>query len=785
MAYGKRYQSQSFAKSNKMFTAEIYEKDYSGPFDNIPAGLMPFEQNVLASSDDPFEPLLASELRTNLDITDFTGTIPDLTTRDDKKYHVKLKAGAAPDANESIIMWKNYESTSPENLDCNFQIYVNGQSVLFEFFNNTGELQVNATDTVRLECAVFSTPSGLPIVGAGWRLIVKEDGVTVFDTTDQDPAAISAINYTFVAGYQKVYTVLCYSYQIGDDSTTIPVNTIYDIFQGYLLTDDTSLSFSSGRKFLDLSFVDGLGMLRSIPYEQNYAVDSVTPQNGAVMVDINTTQTLLEVILQCLNKLDLPDGFGLNIACNIYASGMDEDIDVFSQIDYYRRNWQNSDLTWMDCHTVLTTICKSFACQIFQANGEYWIVNIEERAAGTLRYFKYLQDGSFVSLNTNDPSRTIVPYVPGVDHYFINGDQAKIIRKGFPVIEINNQYTYAPNLIDNGNLRRPNVATDEIAYNWRKSVPTLGSMSLAEIDGVYYIEMSTGASAATTSIQPLSVANFYEDDKIEISFDYRDTTLTATTNAILQMRCELYTISGSLAYQLTNNRDWNLFTPIPANYVWVNIESSGTYLSGRQTATVSLPRVPLDSTMFLMFRINNPSSQLQATVGNFRIAVSTNKESKTAKGYFDFQSQYKRTQDVALGVQTDLCYSQLGAMLRPNLIEPSQPTVWTSWYRYGVTESYTNLPRLILQQYINIQSAAQINMQGNVSSIFSANGPISLITKFDVQDTTTLLPVTGLAFVPGSMRINFTDDVWSGTFLQISDTEITETITDVITLKKS
>jgi hypothetical protein len=76
-------------------------------------------------------------------------------------------------------------------------------------------------------------------------------------------------------------------------------------------------------------------------------------------------------------------------------------------------------------------------------------------------------------------------------------------------------------------------------------------------------------------------------------------------------------------------------------------------------------------------------------------------------------------------------------------------------------------------------------MQGNVSSIFSANGPISLITKFDVQDTTTLLPVTGLAFVPGSMRINFTDDVWSGTFLQISDTEITETITDVITLKKS
>jgi hypothetical protein len=310
-------------------------------------------------------------------------------------------------------------------------------------------------------------------------------------------------------------------------------------------------------------------------------------------------------------------------------------------------------------------------------------------------------------------------------------------------------------------------------------------MSLAEIDGVYYIEMSTGASAATTSIQPLSVPNVFGNDKIEISFDYRDTVSVATTNPILQMRCEVYQYGGTSYYQLTQDRDWKAFTPSPPNYIWVNIESSGTYLSGRQTATISLPLIPVDGNLFLMFRINNPATQLQATIGNFRISGSNIKESKTAKGYFDFQSQYKRTQDVALGVQTDLCYSQLGAMLRPNLIEPSQPTVWSSWYRYGITESYTNIPRLILQQYINIQSAAQINMQGNVSSIFSANGPISLITKFDVQDTTTLLPVTGLAFVPGSMRINFTDDVWSGTFLQISDTEITETITDVITLKKS
>ena len=782
MAYGLRYTTQAFAKSGKMFTAYIYEKDYAGAVENIAAGFRPFEQNVLASSDDPFEPVLSSDLTTILDITDFTGTIPDLTTRDDKKYHIKLKAGAAPDYNYSTILWRNYQTTTPEYLDCNFQIYVNGQSQVFEFFNNTGELQVNATDTVRFECVVFPPLPTLPIVGAGWRLIVKEDGITIFDTSDQNPSIPSAINYTFVAGYQKVYTVLCYSYQIGDDSTTIPVNTIYDIFQGYLLTDSATLGFNTGRRFLTLPFSDGMGMLKSIPYEQNYATPTVTPENGAVLVDINTTQTLLEVILQCLNKLELPDGFGLNIAVNIYASGMDENLDVFSQISYYRRNWQNADLTWQDCHTVLTTICRSFGAQIYQANSEYWITNTTDAASGTLRRFKYDQDGTLIGLFSSDATRTVVPYDGTSPHYFVDGNQSKNIRKGYPVIEINSPYTYAPNLIDNGNLRRPNVATDEIAYNWRKSVPTLGSMSLAEIDGVYYIEMSTGASAASTTIRPLSVGNVFQDDKVELSFNYRDTVLTPTTNPILQMRCEVYEYGGLGYYQLNQDLDWKTFVPIPANYIWVNLESSGTYLSGRQTKSIPLPNIPVSGNLYLEFRINNPATQLQATVGNFRMSVSSNNDFKQARGYYDFLSQYKRTQDMQLGMQ-QYCFSQVGAMLRDNIYEPSQPSVWTGWYRYGTAVTFTNLPRLILQQYINIQSAAQINMQGTIMSIFSSNGPISPVNTFYFQDGTTTLPVQGLPYITGNMRINFTSDEWSGTWLQVSDTEITEDITDIVIQK--
>ena len=293
--------------------------------------------------------------------------------------------------------------------------------------------------------------------------------------------------------------------------------------------------------------------------------------------------------------------------------------------------------------------------------------------------------------------------------------------------------------------------------------------------------MFTG-NLGSVVITPNSVANVFEGDKVEISFDYTDSVSTPTTNAILQMRCELYTVSGSQAYQLNQDKNWQLFTPIPANYIWVNIESGGTFLSGNQTQTISLPVAPFSSQLFLQFRVKEPDTQLSARVGNFRISASSNLLSKSARGYFDFLSQYKRSQEMTLGVQVDI-FSQLGAMLRENLDNPLLPTVWTLWHRYGSTDLFNNLPRLILQDYINIQSAAQINMQGSIMSIFSDNGPISIVNTFYFQDTTTTLTVGGLPYIVGNMRINFTDDEWTGTWLQVSDTEISETITDIITRK--
>ena len=173
MVRGIKWQISAKGKSGLIYTCNIQEKLYSDTPMIIDASARPFVLNALSNSDDPFNPILSSELVLTLDITDYTSALPDLTTRDDKKYLVSFYEGS--------------------NI----------------------------------------------------------------------------------------------------------------VFQGYLLSDAVTLNFSTGRKILTLSCTDCIGMLQSIPYLLNYSSVTPTPEQGAVLVDINTTETLLEVLFNCLDKLEL------------------------------------------------------------------------------------------------------------------------------------------------------------------------------------------------------------------------------------------------------------------------------------------------------------------------------------------------------------------------------------------------------------------------------------------------------------------------------------------------
>lgn len=92
MAYAKKYETLFSSQNGSIYTIELWENDYAGSVIQYPCTL--FNLQYIPQGDDPFEPIYASQIECVLDVTDDTANMPDFTTLDDRKYHVKVYEGA-------------------------------------------------------------------------------------------------------------------------------------------------------------------------------------------------------------------------------------------------------------------------------------------------------------------------------------------------------------------------------------------------------------------------------------------------------------------------------------------------------------------------------------------------------------------------------------------------------------------------------------------------------------------------------------------------------------------
>jgi len=91
MAYANKYKITYATKTSKTAYLYIQEDGYAGALIEYPG--MSIQLQYLPTSDDPFEPIFASQLNVAIDVTDDLYNIPDFVTTDDRKYFVKLYLG--------------------------------------------------------------------------------------------------------------------------------------------------------------------------------------------------------------------------------------------------------------------------------------------------------------------------------------------------------------------------------------------------------------------------------------------------------------------------------------------------------------------------------------------------------------------------------------------------------------------------------------------------------------------------------------------------------------------
>jgi len=88
MAYQNKYQSTFATKSGKIAYLYLAEDGYNGSV--IQYQGIHIDLQYIPTSDDPFEPIFASQLNIVLDVTDNISNMPNLLTTNDRKYNAKL-----------------------------------------------------------------------------------------------------------------------------------------------------------------------------------------------------------------------------------------------------------------------------------------------------------------------------------------------------------------------------------------------------------------------------------------------------------------------------------------------------------------------------------------------------------------------------------------------------------------------------------------------------------------------------------------------------------------------
>ena len=536
---------------------------------------------------------------------------------------------------------------------------------------------------------------------------------------------------------------------------------------GFIINDNVQVSYSTGRKIATFNATDGLGMLKDIPF--------VPPVGN---LGVNDSNDLVSILRICFNSIDFKDDRNTVTMCSYFANGMsnravDAWRDPFKQTYMCYRNFLKDEYTYTNCLDIISNIAKSFGCRVFQANGKWWIVAINEFAEINAYYTEYnntnglkVNNGDGYIINT---SSTIQPYLTNTSGlYFIDNSQLKILKKGFYKIIAEGTVDMADNYFPNGNLA-DNNSTD--ATFWTRTPTGDATVTLAQntILDYYYFELVTvpggPVGTASISLQTASQPKVSEGDSINLNI-----TIGCSTTASSIGFIELTITDGTTTYYLNNNKEWQTGVTLYSVY---NPKTSGV----SEEFVLNLETAPVPATMngTLSFKYTLGEGAINFTaLYNFILKIKSDIGAYNLTGTISENNQYTKTVSFPYGSNGSDSYypSAKGSLLLSN------GSIAIGWYRYGdyTAVVFLNPAELLIQQYINTYGQNIINLDASVSSFYTANTTYRILNAakliFATDTDPASINVSGKSYMLGNATIDFPNDQTNLTLLQISNTEI-------------
>jgi len=567
------------------------------------------------------------------------------------------------------------------------------------------------------------------------------------NATNEDPIASiisSQLNVSFIISDQDDYDN--FPDLLNFDETKYYVELVIDNvikWRGFLLNDYIQVPFTTGNQEVSMACIDGLSFLRYIYYDGD--------------VNVNSLIKLIDIIGTCLNALPFEDMIFIYACCSYYADGMFDRGDAggdepFSQTYQYKR-----DFYQLDYYTILENIIKTFGCRLFQANGDWYILPMNQQA-DTIYYTRYVvEDSPSVSGNgTLTNTINIQPYQDGNVH-FVNNSQTKIVRKGYPTIQSTLPYEYANNYIYNGTFKFTTGSGSSLRANgWSEFevAPSRATLVILPEDQsnryeVFYLGGSTNAYIQNYFALPTAyeyLPKMY-GTSATLSFELQG------ANAGDKIRVYITAFIGGVTYYLRDNDIWST----SVHFRDVTYSTFNTYVNN----TIDIPMgysqalsLTIEGLIGVKFEAANG-----ATGGYIKNVKLTQNDASIKQVVLT--RNIGSTSQIATDI--DIPYSAIypfqGASPIQNnvgLLFDEDGVIWRDWYRYGYPpEDFGMLAELVMRQYSNLLNKNIATLEGDLGAISGTNGFIYLDKTYTIQDSSTnALSYNGKKFLINRLTSN-------------------------------
>jgi len=541
-------------------------------------------------------------------------------------------------------------------------------------------------------------------------------------------------------------------------------------WKGFLFNDYINLPFTTGNQEVNFVCVDALSYLKYTIY---------TGLEG----NINETTNLLSVLNTALYSIGYDSYTYLYSCCSYFAEGMMDratstDNEPFVQTYQFRR-----DFVGLDYFTIVDNIVKSFGCRLFQYQGNWWIMSINEMAGTTNYYTKYLLD-TVVYLTESGTLTTgisIDPYSEGNVH-FINNSQTKITKKGYSRLKVTTPYSYAKNYINDGDFKQYiNSTTAPVGFT--ATLSGTGSLTVYEYPDDEFNDVriqQSGSGVAlfktTGDIGALGYLPKMGNYNATLSFRYNlYSTLGFGTVGICYLFVRLFV--GSNEYRLNSNGEWsndvNTYIIIPPSDPLIGGISDRR---PRQSYSLEIP--------FGKNTLNNVDIAIGYVSINFLVSTASSlfrfnnlslTQSTSVFNGLEIQRKLGTNEALLKEIETPYGanYPELTVSNNVGSLFSSSLVKLQNWYRYGKAGTYSTLTQLICRQYSNIFNKNLATLEGDLGISESTNSTIYLNKKYAVVDSATdALSYNNKTFMANRLTVDsYGDRTTSLQLLEITNTD--------------